>query len=524
MKPNRTIKLATSVAALTAALIIPLTPVRCLADSVVVDWDNVTLQAIRDTHPGPPIVARALAIVHTCAYDAWAAYDAVALGTQLGGTLRRPAAERTVANKSKAASFAAFRALVDLFPQPAQVASFRATMTAKGYDPNDVSTNVTTPSGIGNTAAAAVLTFRHTDGSNQLGDLNPGPYSDYTGYASVNTPDVVNDPNHWQPLRIGVNVQKFIAPQWGKVKPFALTSATQFRPTATPAAFGTAEYVEQAREVLSYSASLTDEQKTIAEYWADGPSSELPPGHWALFAQNVSHRDSMSIDDDAKMFFAMTNAIFDASIASWEAKRFYDYVRPVTAIHVLFAGQQVPAWAGAGLGTQLIDGANWRPYQAATVVTPPFPEYVSGHSVFSAAGAEVLKLYTGSDVFGASVSFAPGSSRVEPGLVPHAPLTLSWATFSDAADEAGVSRRYGGIHFREGDVISRQMGRLIGDQAWAKAVTYFNPAARNRASVVPSVMSKFHRQEQSFFERQESLQDFLLKLPTAAGHDWEDHD
>ena len=516
-------KLATSAAALTAALLVQI-PVRSHADSAVVDWDKTALQAIRDTHPGPPIVARALAIVHTCAYDAWAAYDPIAVGTQLGGTLRRPAAERTDANKNKAASFAAFRALVDLFPQPDQVTNFRNAMIAKGYDPNDVSTNTSTPSGIGNVAAAAVITFRHTDGSNQLGDLNPGPYSDYTGYVPVNTPDLVNDPNHWQPLRIGVNVQKFITPQWGKVEPFALTNPAQFRPTEKPAAFGTQEYVEQAREVLSYSASLTDEQKTIAEYWADGPSSELPPGHWALFAQFVSHRDNLKIDDDAKMFFAMTNAIFDASVSSWEAKRFFDYVRPVTAIHVLFAGQQVPAWAGPGLGTQLIDGATWRPYQAATVVTPPFPEYISGHSIFSASGAEILKLYTGSDVFGGSVSFAVGSSRVEPGLVPHAPLTLSWATFSDAADEAGISRRYGGIHFREGDLISRQIGRLVGDQAWAKAVTYFNPQARGRASAVPRVVSSFHRKEQNLFEQLESLNEFLLKLPTATGHDWADRD
>ena len=127
-------------------------------------------------------------------------------------------------------------------------------------------------------------------------------------------------------------------------------------------------------------------------------------------------------------------------------------------------------------------------------------------------------------MFGNSVSFSPGSSRVEPGLVPHAPLTLSWATFSDAADEAGVSRRYGGIHFREGDAISRQMGRLVGDQAWAKAVTYFNPQAQRRASVVPQVVTSFHRDEQRLFEHLESLNEFLSKLPSAKGHDWEDHD
>ncbi len=170
-----------------------------------------------------------------------------------------------------------------------------------------------------------------------------------------------------------------------------------------------------------------------------------------------------------------TIAIPDASIASWEAKRFFDYVRPVTAIHVLFAGQQIPAWAGPGLGTQLIAGETWRANQASTVVTPPFSEYISGHSIFSMAGATVLKLFTGSDVFGSSVVIPAGSSRVEPGLVPKIDTKLTWANFSDAANEAGISRRYGGIHFMEGDLVSRDIGVKVGKQAWKKARSYFDP-------------------------------------------------
>ena len=173
------------------------------------------------------------------------------------------------------------------------------------------------------------------------------------------------------------------------------------------------------------------------------------------------------------MFFALTNAIFDASIASWGAKRTFDYVRPVTAVHFLYGGKQIKAWAGPGQGTQVIDGSSWRPYQAATVVTPPFPEFYSGHSVFSAAGAEVLRQFTGKDDFGASFTQEAGTSRVEPGHVPAANVTLFWATFSDAADEAGISRRYGGIHFVDGDVTGRAIGRLIGGQAWEKAKSYF---------------------------------------------------
>lgn len=439
-------------------------------NTVITKWNDAALEAIRITHPGPPIVARSLAITHTCMFDAWAAYDSRARGTRFAGNLRRPISERTVANKEKAVSYAAHECLSDLFPS--EVASFNALMTTLGYDPNDSGTNLTTPSGIGNVAAKAVLDFRHYDGSNQLGDLNPGAYSDYTGYTPVNTPTAINNPNRWQPLQIGANVQKFIAPHWGKVKSYALISGSQFRKDLLkPANYFTepGRYKRQAQQVLEYSAHLSDEKKVIAEYWADGPTSELPPGHWTLFAEFVSDRDHHTVDQDVKMFFAMTNAVFDASIASWDAKRAFDYVRPVTAIHFLYAGQTVESWEGS------IDGADWKPYQAANVVTPPFSEYISGHSVFSAAAAETLKLFTKNDNFGGSVTIPAGSSHVEPGLVPANDTVLYWATFSDAADEAGISRRFGGIHFIDGDLQSRKLGRVIGREAWKKTLVYFNP-------------------------------------------------
>lgn len=113
--------------------------------------------------------------------------------------------------------------------------------------------------------------------------------------------------------------------------------------------------------------------------------------------------------------------------------------------------------------------ATWSPYQPTTFPTPPFPEYSSGHSNFSAAGAEILKLFTGSDHFGDSVTLPAGSSKVEPGAVPPTDLQLSWKTFSDAADEAGISRRYGGIHFEQGDLDARSTGRMAARIAWKKA-------------------------------------------------------
>ena len=345
--------------------------------NVVIQWNNAALQGVRDSKIGPPMVARALAVVHTCIYDAWVAYDQNALGTQLGGSLRQPPSKRRIANKNKAISFAAYQAAVDLFPGD-KATVFDPLMASLGYDPSDTSTDTTTPSGVGNVACAAVLNFRHNDGSNQLGNMTPSgvPYADYTGYVAVNTPSTVPinpalvlDPNRWQPLQYfdadgNFVTQKFVGAQWNKVIPFALTSDDQFRSAIAqsgPAMFGSTTYLQQASDLIFISANLTDEQKIIAEYWADGPHSELPPGHWDLFAQFVSARDPHDLDDDVKMFLAMTNAIFDGGIVAWDCKRAFDSVRPVTAIPYLYAGQQIMAWGGPGKGTQLIYGQNWIP-------------------------------------------------------------------------------------------------------------------------------------------------------------------
>jgi hypothetical protein len=458
--------------------------------TIVVQWNNAALQGVRDSKLGPPMVARALAIVHTCIFDAWSAYDKKAVGTQLGGSLRRPKSEQTAANKSKAISFAAYRATVDLFPTD-KTTVFDPMMAALGYDSTDQSTDVKTPSGIGNVACNAVLTFRHNDGSNQLGNLTASgvPYADYTHYVPVNPPTTVpvnpatvNDVNRWQPLQyidgLGNFVtQSFVGAQWTQVIPFSMTSADEFRSFVSafgPARFGSGRFLQQARDLITFSANLTDRQKMIAEYWANGPHTELPPGHWDLFAQFVSNRDDHNVDQDVKMFFALTNAIFDAGIAAWDAKRAFDSVRPVTAVPFLFQGQQIKAWGGPYEGTVTEDGSQWIPYQPSTFPTPPFPEYISGHSAFSAAGAEVLRRFTHSDYFGASVTFPAGSSTIEPGATPAQDVTLFWETFTDAANEAGISRRYGGIHFEAGDLVGRATGRLVAIQAWEKAKSYIN--------------------------------------------------
>ena len=310
-------------------------------NSVVLRWNEAVLQGVRDSKLGPPMVARALAIVHTCIFDAWAAYDHRAVGTRLAGALRRPPRERTLANMNTAISFAAYRAAVDLFPGD-RASVFDPLMRRLGYDPANTTDNLSTE-GVGNGAARAVLEFRHRDGANQLGDEPGGKpgvaYSDYTGYKSTNDPmdlrpgskfdsATVRHPNRWQQLRYidasGADfTQPYVGAQWQHVTPFALLNVAQLRSPTGPARFGSAAYESQARALLALSAGLNDEQKMIAEYWADGPHSELPPGHWDLFGQFVSRRDhhgahKHGVEADVKLFFALTNAVFDASICCWD--------------------------------------------------------------------------------------------------------------------------------------------------------------------------------------------------------------
>jgi hypothetical protein len=469
-------------------LLLPQTLPPSVTRDVLPSWDRAALQGVRDSKLGAPAVARAVAIVHTCMYDAWAAYDEQATGTQLRGALRRPASERTVANKERAISYAAYRALADLLPTDTQNI-YEPLLNELGYHPND-SSDIETPEGIGNVACAAILEFRHHDKSNQLGELAPGPYRDWSEYKAVNTPGNVplegkalplKDADHWQPLSYvdasgNLVVQTFAAAQWCFVTPFALTKGDELRSKLEPgpARFGSVEYQRQAEELVAISADLTDEQKMISEFWSDGPRTEQPPGHWIRLAQFVSERDHHTLDDDVKMFFVLSNAMLDAGIVAWDAKRAYDSVRPVTAIEGLYRGKKIRAWGGPGKGTVEMDGSQWIPYQATTFPTPPFPDFVSGHSTISAAAARVLALWTGSDSFEDSVTLPAGSSKIDPGITPAKAVVLKWKTFTEAADEAGMSRRYGGIHFERADIGGRRLGRLVADQAWEKAKSYFD--------------------------------------------------
>ena len=364
-------------------------------------------------------------------------------------------------------------------------------MRSLGYDPLNASTDLTTPQGIGNVAASAVIANRRNDGSNQYGDLYPGAYKDYTNYASTNSPMPfcvpstvgvcrlnISDPYHWQPLINNAGVtQVFVGAQWERVRPFALTSAAQFD-SLSPFVDGPlyaknpGKYKKDVNSILSFSRGLTPQQKLIVEYWADGPASELPPGHWSLFAQFISARDAHSVDDDVKMFFAMQNASFDSGIAAWHMKRKFEGVRPITAVRYFYQGNQIVAWGGPGRPTETIDGGKWSPYNPGSNLSPAFPGYVSGHSTFSASSASILRSITGSDTFGYAAAIPANFGRVETG-VPAVATTFSYDTFTAAVQEAGMSRLYAGIHFSDDNTDGQLLGNLAAQEAWTKAFTLF---------------------------------------------------
>jgi hypothetical protein len=438
-------------------------------------WNETTLKAVRSGTLGPPMVARALAMVHTAMYDAWTVYNPLATPSLPLGKAALPSGADLA--RETAVSFAAYRVLLDLYP--AQKALFDAQMSAMGLDASNTTTQTNTAEGVGNQAAANLLAFRHADGSNQKGNLASGAYADYTGYIPVNgvgsttAKGAINDPNRWQPLQFtNGRTPGFMVPHWGRVKSFSLADNTALRPQISLPSFGTAAYKDQADEVLGFTANLTDEQKVIAEYWANGPGSETPPGTWNLFAQQISRRDGHSLEQDIKMFMMLGNAMLDASIVCWDCKRHYDSPRPITAIRTLYSGQTIKGFTGPSSGIGDMPGDLWLPYQPGTFITPPFAEFTSGHSTFSAAGAEILRKFTGSDSFGGSFTAAARSMLTQQG-VPAADLTLSWTTFTSAAEQAGMSRLYGGIHFMAGNIYGKTSGRKVAASVWDRAQALF---------------------------------------------------
>jgi len=283
-----------------------------------------------------------------------------------------------------------------------------------------------------------------------------------------------------------------------------------------------------------------DFARALTEFWADGPKSETPPGHWNTIANTVGDASGFvpriggtgpeiaRLEWDVKTYFALNGALHDAAVAAWGGKGFYDTARPISMIRYLGGKGQSsdprkPAYDAQGLplvpnligvitrkssapgkkhaalkdhvgeiairtwqgnppdpltedgGVGWILARDWVPYQKATFVTPAFSGFVSGHSTFSRAAAEVLTSMTGSAFFPGGIAefVVPiGGLTVEAG--PTTAVPLQWATYYDAADQAGLSRLYGGIHISQDDLSGRVTGSLCGKAAWELVQLYFD--------------------------------------------------
>ncbi len=364
---------------------------------------------------------------------------------------------------------AAYRAMNEYYYTDSLL--FADFMRELGLDPDNDSMDPSTPEGIGNLAAQAVIEARKGDGANQYGEeegSNGEPYFNYVGYEPVNSADTNVDPNRWQPKYFadgegGKFAPGCLTPFWDKVQPVALKSADQFRP-GPPPMIGSEQLEKEVQEVIEMQAALTDEQKALVEFMRDGPQSVQQAGHWLKFAQDVSRRDQHTLDQDVKMYFYNQVVAMDAFIASWDSKMFYDYARPYALVHEYYEGQIIKAWGGEGKGMMEMDGAQWRPYSPETFLCPPFPSYVSGHSTISGGCGEALKLWTGSDEFGEEVELVAGA-LTEPDNLGDT-VVLKFPTFTETAEMAGISRVLGGYHIQADNVAGLELGRDVAREVW----------------------------------------------------------
>lgn len=483
------------------------------------------------------------------------------------------------------------------------ISAFADVMDDLCYPLDVTTTVGDTPAAVGNRIAAAVLAHGLTDGSNEAdGYADPAYEPVNPPLVVAEAGGSMVDPDRWQPLQLehmisqnGIplvnGVQQAIGPHWGHVTGFGIPeggpSGVPFDPGPPPRLSDerTADVLKmQVLEVIRNSSRLDprlgrtidispgavgnnplgtndghgraenpvtgqayapnvvnegDFGRVLAEFWADGPKSETPPGHWNVIANDVS--DALApdlrvagtgptvdrLEWDTKLYLALNGAVHDAAIAAWGLKGHYDSARPISLIrymgglgqssdpaapgyhpdglplepglvevitpdsaapggaHAALAGHEgevaIRAWAGNPAdpktelgGVEWILATAWIPYQLPTFVTPSFPGYTSGHSTFSRAAAEVLTRMTGSEFFPnglGSVTKAAGSLGFEAG--PTTDVTLQWATYADAADQAGQSRLWGGIHIGADDLAGRRIGAECGQAAWIVAERYF---------------------------------------------------
>lgn len=442
-------------------------------DNLAYKWAQVALKATaRDTErfaPRPTVTSRYLALIFTAIFDAWSVYDEKAIPVYLKNVSRRPLSERTLETKEIAISHAAFRSLLEYYPSDSTL--YADFMISLGLNPKNVSTDTDSPEGIGNLAAFHVIASRRGDGANQYGEesgTSQLPYFNYTGYEPANSAEENLDPGRWQPKYFsdgkgGKFAPPCLTPFWDRVRPIGLQSADQFRP-GPPPAIGSEQLRMEIQEVVDVQSNLTDYQKGLVEFMRDGPKSVQQAGHWLKFAQDVSRRDNHTLDQDVKMYFYNQIVAMDAFIAAWDSKMFYDYARPFALVHTLLKDQVIDGWGGEKVGMVTLPANQWRPYSPETFLCPPFPSYVSGHSAVSGACAEALRLWTGSDEFGESVTLVAGA-MTEPDFLGDT-VTLHFPTFTETAEMAGYSRVLGGYHIQADNLAGLELGRNVANEIW----------------------------------------------------------
>ncbi|MGB8818900.1 MAG: vanadium-dependent haloperoxidase [Rhizobiaceae bacterium] len=391
-------------------------------------WYTLVVELVRHTATySPPVASRAFAYLGTTAWEATASGnpDLKSLAGKLNGLAPLPPREAGKAYDETIVLNAALEASVkDFFwnTGPTGQRAFAAVAKRLGQEatdgkPADV---VERSSAYGKAIAAHIFAWSQDDGGATIENMG-FPY-DY----KLNTA-----PGHWVPTSPVRQQQLPLLPMWGDNRPFAMPDGASCALPAPPAYSEDKDsaFYKEALEVYNTSKSLDDGQKAIARFWSDDPMlTPTPPGHWIAIVLQIIERDQLPVDKSAEALARTGIAVADAFIGCWRDKFAYDLVRPVTYIRKVID----PKWE-------------------ALLITPPFPEYPSGHSSESGAAAEALTA-----LFGDNFAFED-ATHVKEGHKPR-PFPSFWA----AAQEAGISRLYGGIHFRAAIDQGLEQGRCIG--------------------------------------------------------------
>jgi hypothetical protein len=403
-------------------LLVAAAPLPVQAD-MVMDWNNNALQAIRNSSTAPPVASRALAITHA------AIFDSVNSISTTYSPYKFNLAGYAGASAEAAVAAAGYNSLLALFPGQAASLTQQYNTSLANIAGTDAAKNLGIT--LGSTIAADMLALRANDGASAA-----------ASYPYTPTPGAGN----WQPTPANAN---YLLPGWGQVTPFAMTSNTQFFEKKDPPAVTSNLYAKAFNEVKSlgakFNSSRTPDQTEIALFWADGPGTQTPPGHWNSIAQTVAQSKNTTLVENARLFALLNLAEGDAAIAAWNMKLSYDYWRPITAIR---EGDQDG-------NRKTVGDPDWEPL----INTPPFPSYVSGHSTFSGAAAAILE-----DIFKDKTAFSTTSDGL-PGV------ERTFERFSEAAAEAGLSRIYGGIHWDFDNELGLKAGDALGDYIFDNFLT-----------------------------------------------------